>query len=183
VLLDLRQRLQAEYGKGPGAILLIDRAVGAYHDFVRVTGWIGNLSIHIEHEFFGRDGPGAHMADCTLEPFGYTCGASGARPQLHAKAARRIVYATRNAVTHSTRPDGVGRSMPCSTDGCGRAAGRSARSAHGSSRRRTRQEHHPAASPVRIEERAQQLDCGYTCNRMVLMYSRSCGLRASRHRS
>jgi hypothetical protein len=37
VLLDLRQRLQAEYGNGPAVILLIDRAVGAYHDFVRVT--------------------------------------------------------------------------------------------------------------------------------------------------
>jgi len=63
VLLDLRHRLQAEYGNGPAAIMLIDRAVSAYHDFVRVTGWIGNLSIHIEHEFFGRDGPSAEFRD------------------------------------------------------------------------------------------------------------------------
>jgi hypothetical protein len=63
VLLDLRQRLQAEYGNGPAAILLIDRAISAYHDFVRVTGWIGNLSIHIEREFFGRDGPSAEFRD------------------------------------------------------------------------------------------------------------------------
>ena len=63
VLLDLRQRLQAEYGNGPAAILLIDRAISAYHDFVRVTGWIGNLSIHIEHEFFGSDGPSAEFRD------------------------------------------------------------------------------------------------------------------------
>jgi hypothetical protein len=63
VLLDLRQRLQVEYGNGPAAILLIDRAVSAYHDFVRVTGWIGNLSIHIEHEFFGLDGPSAEFRD------------------------------------------------------------------------------------------------------------------------
>jgi len=63
VLLDLRHRLQAEYGNGPATIMLVDRAVSAYHDFVRVTGWIGNLSIHIEHEFFGRDGPSAEFRD------------------------------------------------------------------------------------------------------------------------
>ena len=63
VLLDLRHRLQAEYGNGPAAIMLVDRAVSVYHDFVRVTGWIGNLAIHIEHEFFGRDGPSAEFRD------------------------------------------------------------------------------------------------------------------------
>ena len=57
VLLDLRRRLTDEYGEGPAAKMLIDRAVGAYHDFIRVCGWVGNLSIHIEHEFFGSDGP------------------------------------------------------------------------------------------------------------------------------
>src|SRR6266480_6227254 len=39
------------YGTGPAAIMLIDRAVSAYQEFVRVTGWIGNLAIHIEREF------------------------------------------------------------------------------------------------------------------------------------
>ena len=36
--------------------MLIDRAVSAYQDFTRVTGWVGDLAIGIEHEFFGRDG-------------------------------------------------------------------------------------------------------------------------------
>jgi hypothetical protein len=63
VLLDLRRRLINEYGEGPVAVMLIDRAVSAYQEFIRVTGWIGNLSIHIEHEFFGRDGPGAEFRD------------------------------------------------------------------------------------------------------------------------
>ena len=40
-----------------------ERAVCAYHDFLRVTGWVGNLAIHIEHEFFGRDGPSASFRD------------------------------------------------------------------------------------------------------------------------
>jgi hypothetical protein len=41
--------------------MLIDRAVSAYHDFMRVTGWVGNLAIRIEHEFFGPAGPGAEF--------------------------------------------------------------------------------------------------------------------------
>src|SRR5438309_10967257 len=60
VLLDLRRRLCEEYGAGPATSMLIDRAVAAYQDFIRVTGWIGNLSIHIERELFG---PGAPKAD------------------------------------------------------------------------------------------------------------------------
>jgi hypothetical protein len=35
----------------------------AYQDFIRVTGWVGNLSILIEHEFFGVDGPSANFQD------------------------------------------------------------------------------------------------------------------------
>ena len=31
--------------------------MSAYHDFIRVTGWIGNLAIQIERQFFGRDAP------------------------------------------------------------------------------------------------------------------------------
>jgi hypothetical protein len=61
VLLDLRRQLREEYGTGPAAIMLIDRAVSAYQDFIRVNGWIGNLSIHIEREFFGRDAPKAEF--------------------------------------------------------------------------------------------------------------------------
>jgi hypothetical protein len=63
VLLDLRRRLIDEYGNTPAAMMLIDRAIAAYQDFVRVTGWVGNLSIHIEHEFFGLNGPSAEFRD------------------------------------------------------------------------------------------------------------------------
>jgi hypothetical protein len=63
VLLGLRRRLKGEYGETPAAMMLIDRAVSAYQDFMRVTGWVGNLALHIEHEFFGRDGPGAQFRD------------------------------------------------------------------------------------------------------------------------
>jgi hypothetical protein len=63
VLLDLRRRLIAEYGDGPAAMMLIDRAVAAYQDCMRVEGWVGNLSILIEHEFFGLDGSSAHFQD------------------------------------------------------------------------------------------------------------------------
>lgn len=63
VLLDLRRRLTDEYGDTPAAMMLIDRAVSAYQDFIRVTGWMGNLSIHIEHEFFGLNGPSADFRD------------------------------------------------------------------------------------------------------------------------
>ena len=44
-------------------MMLIDRAVSAYLDFVRVGGWVGNLAISIEHEFFGRDGPSTQFRD------------------------------------------------------------------------------------------------------------------------
>ena len=56
VLLDLRRRLINEYVEGRAAMMLIDRAVSAYQEFIRVTGWVGNLSIHIEHEWtcFGK---------------------------------------------------------------------------------------------------------------------------------
>ena len=56
----------ADYGDTPAAMMLIDRAVSAYQDFMRVTGWVGNLALHIEHEFFGRDGPGAQFRDQRL---------------------------------------------------------------------------------------------------------------------
>jgi hypothetical protein len=37
--------------------------LAAYQDFIRVEGWAGNLSIHIEHEFFGIQGPSANFQD------------------------------------------------------------------------------------------------------------------------
>ena len=66
VLLDLRRRLREEYGAGPAVIMLIDRAVSAYQEFIRVTGWIGNLSIHVEREFFGCDAPRAEFQGRTI---------------------------------------------------------------------------------------------------------------------
>jgi hypothetical protein len=63
VLLRFRHRLIEEYGDGSAALMLIDRAVSAYQDFIRVTGWVGNLAIHIEHEFFGLNGPSANFRD------------------------------------------------------------------------------------------------------------------------
>ena len=66
MLLDLRRRLREEYGTGPAAIMLIDRAIAAYQDFIRVTGWIGNLSIQIEREFFGSEAPRADVQGRTI---------------------------------------------------------------------------------------------------------------------
>jgi hypothetical protein len=75
VLLDLRRRLRDEYGDTPAVMMLIDRAVSAYQDFTRVTGWVGNLELSIEHEFFGRDGPSAQFRDR------YGRGGHGPRPR------------------------------------------------------------------------------------------------------
>ncbi len=63
VLLHYRRGLIEDYGDGPAALMLIDRAVAAYQDFIRVTGWVGNVALLIEHEFFGVDGPSAHFQD------------------------------------------------------------------------------------------------------------------------
>ena len=63
VLLDLRRRLIDEYGGGPAAMMLIDRAVVAYQDFIRISGWTGNTALMVEAEFFGRDRPRAGLRD------------------------------------------------------------------------------------------------------------------------
>jgi hypothetical protein len=57
VLLDLRPRLIGEYGDTPASVMLIDRAVAAYQDFIRIVGWTGNTALMVEAEFFGRDRP------------------------------------------------------------------------------------------------------------------------------
>jgi hypothetical protein len=41
--------------------MLIDRAVAAYQDFIRITGWTGNTALTVEAEFFGRDRPSAEF--------------------------------------------------------------------------------------------------------------------------
>ena len=57
VLLGLRRRLIDEYGGAPASVMLIDRAVAAYQDFIRISGWTGNTALMVEHEFFGADRP------------------------------------------------------------------------------------------------------------------------------
>jgi hypothetical protein len=50
----LRRRLIHEYGETPGAMMLIDRAVAAYQDFARISGWTGNTALMVEAEFWAR---------------------------------------------------------------------------------------------------------------------------------
>jgi hypothetical protein len=55
-LLALRQQLIAEWGITTAAeAMLVDLAVLNYYHAIRVQGWIGDLSLHIEDEFFGQD--------------------------------------------------------------------------------------------------------------------------------
>ena len=44
-------------------MMLIDRAVTAYQDFIRVTGWTGNTALMVEAEFFGRGRPRVGFRD------------------------------------------------------------------------------------------------------------------------
>jgi hypothetical protein len=56
VLLTLRRRMVDEHGAETAAeLLLIDSAVLSYYHFLRINGWIGDLSIWLEHEFWGHD--------------------------------------------------------------------------------------------------------------------------------
>ncbi len=55
-LMVLRQRLIAEWGITTAAeTMLLDLAVLSYYHALRLQGWIGDLELHIEHEFFGHD--------------------------------------------------------------------------------------------------------------------------------
>ncbi len=52
----LRQTLIAEWGITTVAeMMLLDLALLGYYNNLRVQGWIGDLALHIEHEFFGQD--------------------------------------------------------------------------------------------------------------------------------
>ena len=54
VLITLRQNLIAEIDRPSTAdIMMIDAAVVAYYNFLRVQGWIGNLSLVFERDAFG----------------------------------------------------------------------------------------------------------------------------------
>ena len=63
VLIELRRRLVTDYGSSAAATMLIDQAVVAYHSFLRITGWSGNMALMVEAEFFGRDQPSAEFRD------------------------------------------------------------------------------------------------------------------------
>jgi hypothetical protein len=63
-LLGRRQRLLAELpNAGAAESMLIDGAVLAYFNMIRVQGWLGNLAADIEHELFAQPVPTA-----TLDP-------------------------------------------------------------------------------------------------------------------
>lgn len=57
----LRQRLAEQTGGTVAELLLVDTAVLAYYHTIRVNGWIGNLALNIENEFFGQEGPHAKL--------------------------------------------------------------------------------------------------------------------------
>jgi hypothetical protein len=55
-LWSLRQRLIAEWGISTAAeMMLLDLALLGYYHALRVQGWVGDLALHIEHEFFAQD--------------------------------------------------------------------------------------------------------------------------------
>jgi len=51
----LRQTIIAEWGITTAEMMLLDHALLGYYNALRVQGWIGDLSLHIEDEFFGQD--------------------------------------------------------------------------------------------------------------------------------
>src|SRR6266852_3181331 len=52
----LRQTLIAEWGITTVAeMMLLDLPLLGYYHTLRVQGWIGDLALHIEHQFFGQD--------------------------------------------------------------------------------------------------------------------------------
>ena len=56
VLLSLRQNLIGDLKSASAAnIMMIDTAVISYYNFIRVQGWIGNLSLVFESELFGKE--------------------------------------------------------------------------------------------------------------------------------
>jgi hypothetical protein len=56
VLVTLRQNLIAELDRPSTAdLMMIDAAIVAYYNMLRVQGWIGNLSLVYEGKMFGRE--------------------------------------------------------------------------------------------------------------------------------
>src|SRR5205823_2048402 len=56
----LRQRIIEDEGLGSAAeMMLLDLAVLSYYNALRIQQWIGDLAIHVEHEWFGMESPTA----------------------------------------------------------------------------------------------------------------------------
>lgn len=61
-LLTLRQSLLADLKATTAAdMMLVDLAILGYYNALRVQGWIGNLSLWIEHELFGQAAPAVKL--------------------------------------------------------------------------------------------------------------------------
>ena len=77
-LMALRQRAMVEWGITTAAeTMLLDLALLHYYHVLRVQGWIGDLALHIEREFFGS---GAFAADYRdLSPRSRRAAEDGAR--------------------------------------------------------------------------------------------------------
>jgi hypothetical protein len=58
----LRQKLVAELPNPTTAdYMLVDMAVVAYHNALRVQNWIGDMALYVEHEWFGQPSPAVKM--------------------------------------------------------------------------------------------------------------------------
>jgi hypothetical protein len=58
----LRQQLIAELPNPTTAdYMLVDMAVLAYHNALRVQNWIGDMALYVEREFFGQPSPAVKM--------------------------------------------------------------------------------------------------------------------------
>jgi hypothetical protein len=61
-LLSLRRSLLADLKATTAAdMMLVDLAVLGYYNALRVQGWIGNLSLWVEHELFGQSAPAVKL--------------------------------------------------------------------------------------------------------------------------
>ena len=60
----LRQQLLDDVGvSSAGEAMLVDLAILSYYNALRIQGWIGNLALHVEHEFFGLESPSVKLKD------------------------------------------------------------------------------------------------------------------------
>ena len=67
VLMQLQQRLIDDYGDSAAARTLIDQVIAAYHDFIRLTGWIAHLCLTVERELFGDEGGGTGRVTASID--------------------------------------------------------------------------------------------------------------------